>query len=107
MSLDILIILRGEMLICYCLPLFYLASIIFIPILHFSSAIFVIMIKSRFHACLHEMHCRRKEIVSGGHEKEKFFEQHYFLRLQKQFLEKWGGMCPPQPPVPTALRCTL
>ena len=48
-SLDILIILRGGML-CYCLPLFYLASIIFIHILHFSSAIFVIMIKSRFHA---------------------------------------------------------
>ena len=39
----------GSKLLCYCLPLFYLASIIFIPILHFSSAIFVIMIKPRFH----------------------------------------------------------
>ena len=36
----------------------------------------------------------------GGHDKENFFERHYFLRLQKQFSEKWG---PPSPPVPTAL----
>ena len=36
------------------------------------------------------IHCRRKEIVSGGgeHDKEKFVELLYFLRLQKQFLEK-------------------
>ena len=37
-------------LLCYCLPLCYLTSIIFIPILHLSSAIFVFVIKSRFHA---------------------------------------------------------
>ena len=44
-------------------------------------------------------HCRRKEIVSGGHDKETFFERHYFLRLQKPFSRKVGGI----PPVPTAL----
>ena len=27
----------------------------------------------------------------GGHDKENSFERHYFLRLQKQFSEKWGG----------------
>ena len=50
-------------------------------------------------------HCRRKEIVSGGHDKEKFVERHYFLRLQKQFPEKWGGEghMPSKPPVPVAL----
>ena len=37
----------------------------------------------------------------------KFFERHYFLRLQKQFSRKVGGAHVPQsappPPVPTAL----
>ena len=33
----------------------------------------------------------RKEIVSGGGMTKKFFfEGHYFLRLQRQFPEKWG-----------------
>ena len=50
----------------------------------------------------HCNHCRRKEIVSEGHDKEIFFEPHYFLRLQKQFLEKWGHM--PPPPVPQFLQ---
>ena len=55
-------------------------------------------------SCL--FHWRRMEIVSlgggggGGHDKENVFERHYFLRLQKQFLEKWG---PHALPVPTAL----
>ena len=41
--------------------------------------------------------------------KKFFFEQHYFLRLQQQFPEKWGGghMPPPVPPVPTALLSML
>ena len=45
-------------------------------------------------------HCRRKKIVSGGGggDKEKFVEQHYFLRLQKQFQEKCGDAHAPQPP---------
>ena len=49
-------------------------------------------------------HYCKKEIVSGGggHDKENFFERHYFLRLQKQFPEKWGAHAPP--PVPTALK---
>ena len=49
-------------------------------------------------------HCRRKEIVSGD-DKEIFFERHYFLRLQKQFPEKWGeAHAPlPAPRVSTAL----
>ena len=41
-----------------------------------------------------KLHHRRKEIVSGGHDKENFFKWHYFLRLQKQFSEKWGHMPP-------------
>ena len=44
------------------------------------------------------MHCPRKEIVSGEggrDDKENFFERHYFLRLPKQFSEKWGHMPPP------------
>ena len=48
-------------------------------------------------------HCRRKEIVSGGGGgwgEENFFERHYFLRLQKQFSEKWGHV----PPAPRFLR---
>ena len=47
------------------------------------------------------LHCRRKEIVSGGgegHDKENFFERHYFLRLQKPFSRKVGGTCPPTAP---------
>ena len=47
-SLDILIILRETML-CYCLPLFYLVSILFIHILHFNSTIYLLLL-SRFHA---------------------------------------------------------
>ena len=53
------------------------------------------------------IHYRRKEIVSGGHDKENVFERHYFLRLQQQFPEKWGGgraHGPPALPVPTALQ---
>ena len=49
------------------------------------------------------LHYRRKEIVSGrGHDKENFFERHYFLKLQKQFSEKWGGGN--MPPAPRFLR---
>ena len=47
---------------------------------------------------LNRVHYRRKEIVSGGHDKENLFERHYFLRLQHQFPEKWGDTCPPSPP---------
>ena len=38
----------------------------------------------------------RKLYLGGGHDKENFFERHYFLRLQKPFSEKWGHM--PHPP---------
>ena len=48
-------------------------------------------------------HYRRKEIVSGGHDKENFFERHYFLKLQSNFQKSEGGHMPPRPPVPTAL----
>ena len=35
--------------------------------------------------------------------KKIFFKRHYFLKLQKQFPEKWGAHAPPSPPVPMAL----
>ena len=46
-------------------------------------------------------HYHRKEIVSGGGgvDKGKFFEQHYFLRLQKPFPEKCGAHIPSPPPL--------
>ena len=44
-----------------------------------------------------------RKLYLGGHDKEKFVEQHYFLRLQKQFPEKWEAHAPSPLPVPTAL----
>ena len=62
--------------------------------------------------CIFQNHCRRKKIVSGAGEgslQRKFFGAalfSYFLRLQRQFPEKWGAHAP-SPLVPTALKTDL
>ena len=41
---------------------------------------------------------RKLYLGGGGHDKEKFVERHYFLKLQKQFPEKWEAHAPPPAP---------
>ena len=45
-------------------------------------------------------HCRRKEIVSAGHDKRNF-SRCEISKVAKAVFQKVGGM--PRPPVPTAL----
>ena len=47
-----------------------------------------------------KLHHRRKEIVSGGHDKENFFKRHFFLGYKINF-QKSGGHMPPPPSPPS------
>ena len=90
------------------------------PSLSLKSSFFMIILVGEFtpsgQTCTQNTAVGRK-LYQRGHDKEKFVERHYFLRLQKQFPEKWGDesvgfnliincstLLSFSPPVPTALQ---